>query len=232
MSGSGSSRRHRPDASGTGTFGSRSTSVGGGALVKACDEVIARALDLAARELEVSRADVEWRDGAARVVGASERSLDLPRLAARSDPESPLEASVTFESPLNGPTSSGAYVTLVSVDRDTGRVKIERCVVVDDCGVVVNPLLVEGQMHGALAQGSARRWSSGMVYDEDGQVLSASLLDYAIPTALGVVDWQLGRTVTPSPLTRSASRVSARPARSACRRPSSMPCSTRSSRSA
>jgi carbon-monoxide dehydrogenase large subunit len=187
-------------ATGTGTFGSRSTVVGGGALVKACDETIARALDLAASELEVARADVEWRDGAARVIGAADRSLDLTQLATLAGPDAALEASVTFESPLNGPTSAGAYLALVSVERETGRLTIERFVVVEDCGVVVNPLLVLGQQHGALAQGLGEALSERLVYDDDGQVLSASLLDYALPTAASVPNWTIGRTVTPSPL--------------------------------
>jgi carbon-monoxide dehydrogenase large subunit len=229
----------------TGTFGSRSTVTGGGALVKASDETIDQALDLAARELEVSRTDVEWRDGAARVIGAAERSLDLATLAALAatpggvissegsdaprayhdklapvsseqapplprtgegvggwgpSSDSALGASVIFESPLNGPTTSGAYVALVSIDPDTGHLSIERFVVVDDCGVVVNPMLVLGQRHGALAQGLGEAVSERMVYDEEGQIQSASLLDYAIPTASSVAHWVMGSAVTPSPL--------------------------------
>jgi carbon-monoxide dehydrogenase large subunit len=216
-------------ADSTGTFGSRSTVTGGGALVRASDETIARALDLAARELEVARADVEWRDGAARVIGAAERSLDLAALAsialraavtrsysqliseggkgeARPLPlgegwgEGTLGASVWWDSPLNGPTTSGAYVALVSIDPDTGRLTIERFVVVDDCGVVVNPLLVLGQRHGALAQGLGEAVSERMVYAEDGQALSASLLDYALPTAWSIPNWVMDQTVTPSPI--------------------------------
>jgi aerobic carbon-monoxide dehydrogenase large subunit len=185
---------------GTGTFGSRSTVTGGGALVKACDETIDKALDLAARELEVARADVEWREGAARVIGAADRSLSLDQLAALSGPDQPLEASVTFESPLNGPTTAGAYLALVSVDRDTGRLTIERFILVDDCGVVINPRLVLGQQHGSLAQGLGEATAERLVYDDDGQVLSASLLDYVLPTAASIADWQIDRTVTPSPL--------------------------------
>ena len=112
----------------------------------------------------------------------------------------PSGASVWWESPLNGPTTSGAYVALVSIDRDTGRMTIERFVVVDDCGVVVNPLLVLGQRHGALAQGLGEGAFERMVYDEDGQVLSASLLDYALPTASSIPDWTMGQAVTPSPI--------------------------------
>jgi len=187
----------------TGTFGSRSTVTGGGALVKASDETIEQALDLAAAGLEVARTDVEWREGAARVIGAADRSLDLAQLAtlaAERGPDAALEASVIFESPLNGPTTSGAYVALVSIDPDTGRLTIERFVVVDDCGVVVNPLLVEGQRHGALAQGLGEALFERMVYDAEGQALSASLLDYALPNAPSIASWTLGQTVTPSPL--------------------------------
>ena len=216
-------------ADSTGTFGSRSTVTGGSALVRASDETIERALDLAARELEVSRADVEWQAGAARVIGAGERSLDLAALAsiaARTAVSGPdtlllsqgqkgearplpvgegwgdgtLGASVWWDSPLNGPTTAGAYVALVSIDRDTGRMTIERFVVVDDCGVVVNPLIVLGQRHGALAQGLGEGAFERMVYAEDGQALSASLLDYALPTAWSIPDWKLGQTVTPSPI--------------------------------
>jgi carbon-monoxide dehydrogenase large subunit len=185
---------------GTGTFGSRSTVTGGGALVTACDETIAKALDLAARELEVSRSDVEWHEGAARVIGAPERSVDLARLAPIAG-DAPLEASVTFESPLNGPTTAGAYLALVSVDRDTGRLTIERFVAVDDFGVVVNPLLALGQRHGALAQGLGEAVSERLVYDDDAQIVSGSLMDYALPTASSVADWTVANTVTPSPLT-------------------------------
>ena len=190
---------------GTGTFGSRSTVTGGNAAVLACDETITKALDLAARELEVSRTDVEWRDGAARVIGAADRSLDLTELAKRAAGSgngdgSALEASVIYESPLNGPTTAGAYIALVSIDADTGHLNIERFVVVDDCGVVVNPLLVQGQRHGALAQGLGEATCERMVYDDEGQVLSGSLADYALPTAWSIPNWTLGRTETPSPL--------------------------------
>jgi carbon-monoxide dehydrogenase large subunit len=111
-----------------------------------------------------------------------------------------LSASVWWDSPLNGPTTAGAYIALVSIDRDTGRLAIEKFVVVDDCGVVVNPLIVQGQRHGALAQGLGEATVERMVYAEDGQALSASLLDYALPTAWSIPDWVMDRTVTPSPI--------------------------------
>jgi aerobic carbon-monoxide dehydrogenase large subunit len=132
----------------------------------------------------------------------------LPAVATRNRPEQTrgwgeepsLGADVWWDSPLNGPTTAGAYVALVSIDRDTGRLSIERFVVVDDCGVVVNPTLVQGQRHGALAQGLGEGAFERMVYAEDGQPLSASLLDYALPTAWSIPNWQMAQTVTPSPI--------------------------------
>ncbi len=185
---------------GFGTFGSRSTVTGGGALVKASSEVKDKALSLAAESLEVSRSDLEWSAGSARVKGAPERSLGLERLARiAADRQSVLDASTTFQA--DGEViSSGAYIAYVSIDRDTGRLQVERFVAVDDCGTVINPLIVKGQVHGALAQGFGEALFERMVYDSDGQVVSASLLDYAMPTAHGLIDWTLGHTVTPSPL--------------------------------
>ena len=118
----------------------------------------------------------------------------------KRDNGGPLGASLIFESPLNGPTTSGAYIALVSIDRDTGHLNIERFIVVDDCGVVINPLLVQGQRHGGLAQGLGEAVSERLVYDAEGQILSGSLLDYALPRADNVADWELGSAVTPSPL--------------------------------
>ncbi|MCC7372745.1 MAG: xanthine dehydrogenase family protein molybdopterin-binding subunit [Chloroflexi bacterium] len=187
-------------ATGTGTFGSRSMVTGGGAAVMASDETIERALELAARELEVAREDVEWEQGSAHIIGTPERAVTLQQLAALPGAEATLQADVWFESPLNGPTTSGAYVALVSIDWETGRLNIERFTVVDDFGVVVNPLVATGQRHGALAQGLGEAVSEQMAYDDEGQVLSASLLDYAIPTAASIPPWLLGNTVTPSPL--------------------------------
>jgi len=95
--------------------------------------------------------------------------------------------------------AAGAYVALVSICRDTGRVRVEKLVAVDDSGTVVNPLIVEGQIHGSAAHGLGEALLERMVYDADGQVLTASLLDYALPTALVVPTWTTGHFSTPSP---------------------------------
>jgi carbon-monoxide dehydrogenase large subunit len=96
---------------------------------------------------------------------------------------------------------SRAYIALVSIDRDTGRLSVERFVAVDDCGVVINPMLVEGQVHGSLAQGFGEALWERMVYDADGQVLTGSLMDYALPAAMHLGPWITGNRVTPSPVT-------------------------------
>jgi carbon-monoxide dehydrogenase large subunit len=101
---------------------------------------------------------------------------------------------------MNGPITAGAYVALVSIDADTGQLSIEKFVVVDDCGVVVNPLIVQGQRHGALAQGLGEAIEERLVYDDEGQILSGSLVEYALPRADTVPNWLLGSEVTPSPL--------------------------------
>jgi carbon-monoxide dehydrogenase large subunit len=199
---------------GTGTFGSRSTVAGGGALATASSQLVERALALAAEAFEVSPADMEWVDGEARVTGTPERRLtlaELARIAARSaiegiGPEGSssegLEGATVFDAKADSPAdvmAAGAYVALVSVERETGRVTVERLVAVDDSGTIVNPLIVEGQIHGAMAHGLGEALWERMVYDADGQVLTGSLLDYAMPLAHMVPRFSTGHFETPSP---------------------------------
>ncbi len=182
-----------------GTFGSRSAVLGGGALVQAATELKDELRTLAAELLEADAADLEIADGAVRVRGTVERAVTYQQLAQAAEQRGEqLKASTIFEPP-NDTISSGAYVALVSIDRDTGRVNLERIVAVDDCGTILNPMIVKGQVHGALAQGIGEAMSERMVYDEDGQVLTASLLDYAMPTAHSVPEPVLGHIVTPNP---------------------------------
>jgi carbon-monoxide dehydrogenase large subunit len=202
---------------GTGTFGSRSMVVGGGALAQASTLLKERALELAAEALETSPSDLEWVDGAAQVKGSPAQQLSLSEIArvaaARAGGASPpagaihegLEADTTFAiktSDVTGPEvmASGAYLALVSVDRDTGRVRVEKLTAVDDSGVVVNPMVVEGQIHGSVAHGLGEALFERMVYDADGQVLTGSLLDYPLPTAHVLPTWTTGHVETPSPL--------------------------------
>lgn len=199
---------------GTGTFGSRSTVSGGGALATSSALLKERALALAAEELEVSAADVEWHEGGARLKDAPERMLSLREiagLAARraeegSGPEGSsadgLEGATVFDAKSESPAdvmASGAYVALVSIDRDTGRVTVERLIAVDDSGTVVNPLIVEGQIHGSMAHGLGEALWERMVYDGDGNVLTGSLLDYAMPLAHMLPRFATGHVTTPSP---------------------------------
>jgi carbon-monoxide dehydrogenase large subunit len=199
---------------GTGTFGSRSTVAAGGALANASTLLKERALTLAAEAFETAPSDLEWIDGGARLKGAPERSLSLAEIArlaasraadgagpAGATPDG-LEADTVFDAQANAIANvmaSGAYVALVSVCRDTGRVRVERLVAVDDSGTVVNPMIVEGQIHGSAAHGVGEALFERMVYDADGQVLTATLMDYALPTAHVLPNWTIGHFATPSP---------------------------------
>ena len=191
--------------SGVGSFGSRSTALGGSALALAAERVIDKALAVGAHVLEARREDLEYVDGGVRVRGAPERALDLVALARAAHPG--LGAAVPFEPGLAATASfgaegesiaAGAYLALVSIGRETGRVRLERLVAADDCGVVVNPQLAEGQVVGAIAQGIGEALSERVVYDADGQLVSATLADYAVPTARAVPTPTLAHTVTPS----------------------------------
>ncbi|MFN8526079.1 MAG: xanthine dehydrogenase family protein molybdopterin-binding subunit [Chloroflexota bacterium] len=190
---------------GVGSFGSRSTAVGGSALALAADRVIERAREIAARQLEVPEEDLEYVDGAARVKGAPERAMDLTAVARLAYPA--LGAPVPFEPGLVASASfgaegesiaAGAYLAFVSIDPETGRVRVERLVCVDDSGVVVNPMLAAGQVTGAVAQGIGEALLERVVYDEGGQLVTSSLLDYAIPNAASVPNPTLAHTTTPS----------------------------------
>jgi carbon-monoxide dehydrogenase large subunit len=190
-----------------GSFGSRSTAVGGSAVRQAALRVRERATVLAARLLETSPDDVEFADDLAFVRGAPERQVGWPQIAkaayppiGRPVPEEPgLEAHAFFGTDGEA-IAAGAYLALVSIDRETGCVTLERLVAVDDSGTIVNPLLAQGQIHGAMAQGIGEALQERVVYDEDGQLLSASLLDYALPTAAQVVSPVTAQISTPSPL--------------------------------
>jgi carbon-monoxide dehydrogenase large subunit len=194
---------------GSGTFGSRgAVSIGGGVAV-AADRVRARLAALAGFRLEAAPADVVVEAGRAHVRGFPDRAVtveDLARLAY-SPPRGGLppelgpglSATVYFDPP--GPTFSGAvHVAVVEVDRDTGRPRVGRYVVVEDCGPIVNPTIVEGQIHGAVAQGLGEALLESLVYDTGGQLLTATLMDYALPRADDLSAFEIGHLETPSPL--------------------------------
>jgi carbon-monoxide dehydrogenase large subunit len=192
----------RPDTSvggleGTGTFASRSAIAGGGAIRAACGIVRERLLEDAAVRLEVAAADLELVGGAVRVVGAPERAVRVAELVEAAD-EGRYEASERFDPPeICYPYATHACV--VEVDPETGRVDILRYVVAEDCGTVVNPLIVEGQTHGATAQGIGGTLYEAVSYDADGNLVNASLMDYLVPTAAEVPRFEVRHLETPSP---------------------------------
>src|SRR5690606_17673555 len=191
---------------GLGTYGSRSTPVSGAATAVVARKVRDRAKLVAAAMLEASPDDLEWRDGRWSVVGRPSTGKSLPEiaLAAHSNLELPegveghLDA-VTVYNPPNLTYPFGAYICVVDVDPGTGQVKVRRFVAVDDCGVRINPMIVEGQVHGGLADGVGMALMQVMAFDEDGNHLGASFMDYLLPTAVECPSWELGETVSPSP---------------------------------
>jgi len=192
---------------GSGTFGSRGAVSIGGTVTTAVERLRPRIQRLAAHLLEASPADVVLEEGRAYVRGFPQRAVTLTEVARAayappgglpSDFEPGLEATVYFDPP--GPTFSGAvHVAVVEIDPDTGRVSIPRYVVVEDCGPVLNPTIVEGQIHGAVAQGIGEALFERVAHDDAGQVLSGTLMDYALPKAGDVPSFGIGHLETPSP---------------------------------
>jgi carbon-monoxide dehydrogenase large subunit len=191
---------------GLGTYGSRSTPVSGAAAALVARKVRDRARLVASAMLEVAPDDLEWRGGRWGVKGDPEQSVafkDIAR-AARGAVELPpgAEAGLDAEAVYDPPNLTfpfGAYIAVVDVDPGTAHVTVRRFIAVDDCGVRINPMIVEGQIHGGLADGVGMALMETIAFDEDGNCLGASLMDYLIPTALEVPDWETGATVTPSP---------------------------------
>ena len=182
---------------GVGTFASRSMMLGGGAAVQAATQVVEKARHVAAGQLEATVDDVLPVDGGFSVAGAPVRRVSWKEIA-KAAPE-PLEASETFD-PKRESWPFGTHLAVVRVDRETGRVSLDRIVAVDDCGNVVNPLIVEGQVQGGIAQAVGQAMAERVVYGDDGQLLSGSLGDYAVPRATDIPPMALGHTVTPTPL--------------------------------
>ena len=191
---------------GLGTYGSRSTPVSGAATAVVARKVRDRAKIVASAMLEVSEDDLEWETGRWFVRGDphSGRTITEIAMAAHSDLELPdgveghLDASCVYNPP-NLTYPFGAYVCVVEVDPGTGAVKVRRFVAVDDCGVRINPMIVEGQIHGGLADGIGMALMELMPFDTDGNCLGGSFMDYLLPTAVECPMWELGETVTPSP---------------------------------
>jgi carbon-monoxide dehydrogenase large subunit len=192
---------------GLGTYGSRSTAVGGAAIALASRKIKEKARIIAAHMLEAAPEDVEFSDGHFSVKGVPERSKTIQEVALQSylawsmpaGVEPGLEASSFFD-PTNFVYPFGCHVAVVEVDQGTGKVELKRYVAVDDCGKVINPMIVDGQVHGGIVQGVAQALWEGAVYDQDGQLLSGSLMDYALPVAAELPPLETARTETPTPV--------------------------------
>jgi carbon-monoxide dehydrogenase large subunit len=189
---------------GLGTYGSRSTPVAGGAAALAARKVREKAKKIAAHLLEVSEDDLEWKDYQFQVKGTPGKAKTMAEIAFAAYTnlpdglESGLEATYYYDPP-NFTFPHGSYVCVVDIDNKTGEFKIRRFVAVDDCGTVINPMIVEGQIHGGLAEGLAIATMQEIRFDEQGNILNGSFMDYLLPTAVEVPNWELDRTVTPSP---------------------------------
>jgi carbon-monoxide dehydrogenase large subunit len=188
------------------TYGSRSLPVGGVAVSMACDKVIDKARQIAAHQMEANVDDLEFVGGVFRVAGSPDREMPLAAIAfeaftAHNLPdglEPNLEAQVTYDPP-NFSWPFGTHMCLVEVDTETGAVAVLQYVAVDDCGNQVNPMIVEGQVHGGVVQGLAQALYEGAEHDSDGNLRTSTLADYLVPAASDVPSITTGRSVTPSP---------------------------------
>ncbi|MDQ3456701.1 MAG: aerobic carbon-monoxide dehydrogenase large subunit [Actinomycetota bacterium] len=191
---------------GLGTYGSRSTPVSGGAVALVTRKVRDKARLIAAAMLEVRPEDLEWEKGRFFVSGDPEKGKTIAEIAMGAHgtvalPEGVdgnLDAEVTYDPP-NLTFPFGAYICVVDIDPGTGVVKVRRFIAVDDCGTRINPMIIEGQVHGGLTDGVGMALMEIIDFDEDGNCLGGSFMDYLIPTAMEVPDWETGHTVTPSP---------------------------------
>jgi carbon-monoxide dehydrogenase large subunit len=195
----------RVSQQGTGTFGSRSAVVGGGALALAARRVVEKAKRIAAHLVEAAPEDIVQTDGGFAVKGVPDRKVTWRQIAGAAysgrlpkGMELGLQETVFFD-PRREAWGFGTHVAVVNIDRDTGQLTIEKLVLVDDCGVVINPMIVEGQIHGGVAQGLGEAQREQMLYSEDGQVQTASLMNYAVMRAADMPPMVLGETVTPNP---------------------------------
>jgi carbon-monoxide dehydrogenase large subunit len=191
---------------GLGTYGSRSTPVSGAATALAARKVRERARIVASAMLEVAPEDLEWTTGRWSVKGDPEQGATIQdiAMAARGSVSLPpgYEAGIDAEAVYDPPNLTfpfGAYVCVVDVDPGTAQVKVRRFIAVDDCGTRINPMIIEGQVHGGLTDGVGMALMERIAFDEEGNCLGGTLMDYLIPTSLEVPDWETGFTVTPSP---------------------------------
>jgi carbon-monoxide dehydrogenase large subunit len=192
---------------GFGSYGSRSLAVGGTAIYKSTSKVRAKAIKLAAHMLEAAEEDIVWENGKAFVKGTPDAAKTIQEIALAAHvaydlPEGmePFLDETTYYDPPNCTFPFGTHICVVEVDKESGEIKLLRYVAVDDVGNVVNPLIVDGQVHGGIAQGLAQALYEGAHYNDDGQLVTGTLNDYAIPKAHMVPVYELDKTTTPSPV--------------------------------
>ena len=192
-------------AFGMGTYGSRSLAVGGSAIVKSIEKVLEKGAKIAAHKLECSADDLEYAEGKWTVKG-TDKSIGFGDVALTAYvphvyPEG-LEPGLDFSSfydPTNFTYPFGCHICVVEVDSDTGKVTVKRMIAVDDVGNVINPMIVDGQIHGGLAQGIGQAMLEGVQYDNTGQLVNGSYMDYAMPRADDLPSFETDRKTTPCP---------------------------------
>ncbi|HLF03165.1 MAG TPA: molybdopterin cofactor-binding domain-containing protein, partial [Anaerolineales bacterium] len=193
---------------GAGTFASRGAVVAGNAINEAAKDVRAKILRMASEMFECAEEDLDLIDGVVRVKGVPQKTIKLGELALQANPlrgavkpgtVPGLEATNYF-GPASGATAAGVHAMIVEVDPETMGVEIKKYVVVHDCGTVINPLILEGQVQGGVAQGIGNAFYEQLIFDENGQLLTGTFVDYLLPTAIEVPPVEMGHTVTPSPL--------------------------------
>ncbi|MBO1256151.1 carbon-monoxide dehydrogenase large subunit [Alteromonas sp. 5E99-2] len=189
---------------GLGTYGSRSTPVAGAAVAKASRLIRDKAKKIAAHLLEVAEDDLEWNDNKFSVKGAPGLEKTMAEIASASynslpdDMEPGLEA-VYYYDPPNFTYPFGAYLCVVDIDKGTGETKVRRFYALDDCGTRINPMIIDGQIHGGLTEGFAVAFGQELPFDKEGNILGNTFMDYFIPTAVETPKWETDYTVTPSP---------------------------------
>jgi carbon-monoxide dehydrogenase large subunit len=189
---------------GLGTYASRSTPTSGAACAVAARKIRDKAKKIAAYLLEASEEDLEWEPGKFFVKGAPQKAKTIQEIAFAAYTNHPpgMEAgleAVDYYDPPNLTFPFGSYICVVDIDRGTGEVKIRRFLAVDDCGNIINPMIVDGQIHGGLTMGLAPALLEEISYDENGNISGGSFMDYLLPTAMETPSWETAKTVTPSP---------------------------------
>ena len=192
---------------GRGTYGSRTTAVGGPAIFTAVQRLKEKMKQIASHMLEANVSDVTLEDGKFSVTGAPQKSVAFNEVAATANTSNTLAAGIepglettVFWEPESCTFPFGTHICVVEVDKDTGAAQITRYVAVDDCGRQLNPMIVEGQVHGGIAQGIGQALYEGVIYGEDGQMLTGTLTDYAMPLTTELPSFETDHTVTLTPV--------------------------------